>query len=148
MTGTRDIYAKPMKALTAIKKMAARAANNDDRTVLLRHAIDEWDSETLGDWEDAVVVAARREGLSSPKIYLLLAAVAGGIPRTTAPHTPDENRIKRASEIGSVLEKLMEREPEEAAKLIKQGGGVKKLSGRGISLRAKTKRQIDFRRKS
>jgi len=137
-----------MKALAAIKTKSARAANNDERTVLLRQALDEWDNDTLGDWEDAVVVAARREGISSPKIYLLLAAVAGEIPRTTAGHTFDENRLKRASEIGSVLEKLMEREPEAAAKLIKLGGGVKKLSDGKARVPKKTKSRIIFGKKN
>lgn len=149
MAGTRDVYAKQMKALAAIKKKTGLAENNDERTVVLRKALAEWDSATLGDWEDAVVVAARREGLSSPKIHLLFAAVAGQIAKTTAAHTFDENRLKRASEIGSALEKLMDRQPEESAELIERAGGVKKLAVRGAVLPPKAKaRRIVFERRS
>jgi hypothetical protein len=137
-----------MTALNAIKKKTAGASSNNERTVLLREALDSWDTATLGDWEDAVVVAARREGISSPKIYLLLAAVAGEIPRTTSGHTFDNNHLKRASEIGRSLEKISKRDAKDAAKLIKRGGGVKKLSDGKTRVPKKTKIRIDFRRKT
>ena len=142
-----DPLKKQMTALNAIRRMTAKAASNDERTVLLREALDQWDTGTLGDWEDAVVVAARRAGIFSPEIYLLLAAVAGEIPRTTAGHTFDKNHLKRASEIGRNLEKLMRVDAKTAAKLIKRGGGVKKLAIGNTSLPISRKKRIKFVRK-
>ena len=77
-----------------------------------------------------------------------MAAVAGEIQRTTSGYTFDKNHLKRASEIGGSLKKLSKRDAKEAAKLIKLGGGVKKLSDGKARVPKKTKSRIIFGKKN
>ncbi len=123
-----DPYGPQMAALKAIGRRTSKAKDNTERVALLVAAIKQWDTAKLGSWKDAVVVAGRRAGIASYLPYLLLAAVAGGIKRTTAPHTPDPNHTKRASEIGRNVEKLAGRSVSTVMDELRKAGGVKKLS--------------------
>lgn len=123
-----DPYEPQMAALKAIERRTSKAKDNTERVAQLVHAIRQWDTVKLGSWKDAVVVAGRRAGIASYRPYLLLAAVAGGIKRTTAAHTPDPNYTKRASEIGRNVEKLAGRSVSTVLDELRKAGGVKKLS--------------------
>ncbi len=126
-----DPYEPQIAALKAIGGLTSKAKDNAERVALLVDAIRQWDTVKLGSWKDAVVVAGRRAGIASCRPYLLLAAVAGGIPSTTAPHTPDPNQTKRASEIGRSVEKLAGRSVSTVLDEVQKAGGVKNLADAG-----------------
>ena len=87
-----------------------------DKSLEIVAGLKTWDKTRFGDWEDAVVVLARREGFYARNIYTLLAMVLG----ITDP--------KRAAEAGKVISKYRSRSAPKLAKHIKESGGIKKVS--------------------
>lgn len=113
-SGATDLYRRPVRALESLQPDATLPLA--EKATAIFAALKAWDSEHFGNWEDAVVVLARRKALHARNIYTLLAMVLG----ITDP--------KRAAEVGKVLSQNRARSPENIKKHIKKNGGMKAVS--------------------
>lgn len=109
-----DIYARQLKAL--LGGTHGRAKSTAERAGFIVDLIDRWDDRALGDWRDAVAVAARRRKLHSRSSTVLLAKVLWGVDS------------KRAAEIGRMAEKFRTRDGRQLIKDVSAYGGIKKVS--------------------
>ena len=91
----------------------------------------EWDAHAHGDWKDALAVEARRQGLHSRDEHVLLARVLC------------DNSLKRAHEIGKLIQNMGERKGEQYAAAIARQGGLKEA----VKGEARPLRRVTIRRK-
>ena len=92
----------------------------------------EWDAHTYGDWKDALAVQARRQGLHSRDEHVLLARVVC------------KASIKRAHEIGKLVQNMGSRKGQHYSAAIARHGGVKEAVKGGV----RPIKRVTIRRKS
>ncbi|HYC68896.1 hypothetical protein [Brevundimonas sp.] len=109
-----DVYAPQLTAL--MRGTPGRAKSAAERAAFIVNLVDGWDRDGLGDWRDAVAVAARRQKVHSRSSTVLLAKILWGVDS------------KRAAEIGRIAEKFRTRDGSQLIKDVESYGGVKKVS--------------------
>lgn len=109
-----DPYKPQLEAL--MSGASRRARSTAERAAFITDLIGAWDHATLGDWRDAVAVAARRKNLHSRKPYVLLARLLWGVD------------ARRGAEIGKIAEKFRTRLGAQLIRDVGDYGGVKRVS--------------------
>lgn len=110
----RDPYQPQLAALKS--GPFRRAKTTVARAAFVVDLIAKWDTTALGDWRDAVAVAAMRQGVQSRKPTVLLAKVLWAVDS------------RRAAEIGKIAEKFQSRSGPQLVKDITDYGGIKRVS--------------------
>lgn len=109
-----DLYAPQ---LTALRKGEWQSASQTtERATFLIELLNGWDTHRLGDWKDAIAVAARRQDMHSRDPYVLLARYIWSLD------------ARRGSEIGRLAAKFNDRDSSSVSTAIYASGGVKAAS--------------------